>query len=525
MHVEQFEVKGLAHYSYLVGCPRTRRAAVIDPRRDVDVYVEAAAREGWTITHVLETHIHADYASGAVELARRTRAEHAVSAYDAGEQYEAKFPHRDLLDGDAIDLGTVRLRALHTPGHTPEHVSFVAYAAQAGAPPGIVPHPGPLPKGEGGGRGAHSGTLLKGGGSGRGAHSGRLSDGEEVVGPVALFSGDFLFVGSLGRPDLLGEDAKRRLAEQLYDSCRTRLTGLPDELVVYPAHGAGSMCGAGMAAKPSTTLGAERTTNPYLDPTLTKAAFIDSILGSVPPFPPYYRRMKQLNAAGARPLAEVPGVPTAGGLPGGEALLAAQFRERVDAAGHVVIDVRGQHAYGAGHVPGSFGIGLDSGLAVWAAWVVPYETPLLLVTERPEDVEAASRWLVRVGLDDIRGHLAGGFEAWRAAGHPIVATAQVTPAEVHQRMQRGDAINLIDLRTDGEWSAGHAPGARHIMGGFLADRLDELRGREGAIALICGSGYRSTVAAGVCERAGMKDVMNVTGGMQAWRAAGLPVEK
>lgn len=464
MLLQSFEVKGLAHYSYAVGCPRAGRIAIVDPERDPQVYLGFAAARGLAISHVLETHIHADYASGAVELAQRTGAPLCVSAHDRGETYEAAFPHHDLHDGETIELGDVRIRALHTPGHTPEHLSYLAYAGATDA-------------------------------------------------PAALLSGDFLFVGSLGRPDLLGEDAKARLAEQLHDSVRARLAGLPDELAVFPAHGAGSMCGAGMGDRPSSTLRAERIANPYLDPHLTREQFVARILGSVPPFPPYYRRMKQLNARGAPPLPE----PL-----GGAALPAAEFRRGVD-AGLVVIDTRGQGPFGAGHVPRSLGIGLGDLLSTWSAWVVPYETPLLLITARPDEAAAAARCLARVGLDDVRGHLAGGFESWREAGYPVARTPQLTPAEAFEKMRAGRA-RLVDVRGDAEWASGHAPGAVHIMGGWLAERVESLRGFDGQIALTCGGGYRSTVAASVLERAGFENVANVTDGMRAWRAAGLPVE-
>ena len=261
MFFERIEDKGLAQYSYVIACERAGVAAVVDPRRDIDVYVDLAKAKGFRITHVLETHIHADFASGACELAAATGAELAVSAYDRGELYETRFPHRSLHDGDAIVLGRVRLQALHTPGHTPEHLSFLVFD------------------------GARSATQ-----------------------PMILLSGDFLFVGSLGRPDLLGEEAKRQLAAKLFDSVRRVLAPLPDGLEIAPGHGAGSMCGAGMSGRPTSTLGFERIANPYLRADLTEDQFIEMILTRVPPFPDYYRRMKALNARGPRVLNGLPGV-------------------------------------------------------------------------------------------------------------------------------------------------------------------------------------------------------------------------
>ena len=466
MLFERIEDPGLSQFSYVVGCPAAGALAVVDPRRDVDVYLQFAADQGLRITDILETHIHADFASGARELAERAGARLRLSAYDAGETYDVSFPHEELEDGDAIEIGSVRIEALHTPGHTPEHLSFLVFDTHRSA---------------------------------------------EV--PELLLSGDFLFIGSLGRPDLLGEEAKVDLARRLFASVREKLAELPDGLEIHPGHGAGSMCGAGMSARPISTLGFERVANPYLDPALTEAAFVEKILGSSPPFPPYYRRMKALNSAGPRVL---------GGLPGLTAVPAPQFRSQVE-AGHVVIDLRDHLAFGGGHIPDAFGIGVDGSLSTWAAWVVPYETPILLVAENPADVEPAVRALVRVGLDDVRGWLDGGMGAWRQDGLPIETLPQVAIPTLAAALENGREVDVLDVRTDGEWESGHIEGATHLHGGLLAERLDEVPGGERPLAVVCGSGYRSTVAASVLKRAGFEDVRNVPGGMQGWRRAGLPV--
>ena len=279
-----------------------------------------------------------------------------------------------------------------------------------------------------------------------------------------LLSGDFLFVGSLGRPDLIGEDAKRALAGKLYDSVSTKLAPLPDFVEVNPAHGAGSMCGSGMSARPMTTLGFERLANPYLRKGLTRDAFIDEILGHVPPFPPYYKLMKVLNSRGAEPF------DTDREL---EAIRAREFHQLV-ASGHVVIDLRDQLAFGAGHIPGSFGIGSWGSLSTWAAWVVPYETPILLVGARNEPMEEAVRSLARVGLDDVRGYLDGGIEKWIAAGYPVTHVRQLTPAEFVEVRQE-TPMHVVDVRTNDEWKGGHVSGARHIMGGKLSSTSPSCR--------------------------------------------------
>jgi hydroxyacylglutathione hydrolase len=465
MLFERLEDPGLAQYSYAVACEGAGQVAIVDPRRDVDVYLAFAAARDWRITHVLETHIHADFASGARELAERAGAELCLSAYDAGELYDVKFPHRELRDGDEIAVGRTRLRALHTPGHTPEHLAYLVFD------------------------GARSANV-----------------------PMLMLSGDFLFVGSLGRPDLLGDEAKLGLARQLYASVRDKLAGLPDGLEIAPGHGAGSMCGAGMSGRAVSTLGFERIANPYLRPGLSEEAFVGAILGNVPPFPEYYRRMKVLNSEGP---------PRLDGLPGLDALPVDRFRA-LSEQGHVVIDLRDQLSFGAGHIPASFGIGAGTSVSTWASWVVPYDVPLLLVAQGRDEAEAAVRSLVRVGLDAVRGYLAGGFESWIRAGYPLAQTRQMAPAALASALESGERIHVVDVRTAGEWAEGHVAGARHVMGGDLPKRAGELRGLDGTIALVCRGGHRSTVAASVLERAGITNVVNVTGGMRAWTHAGLP---
>lgn len=502
MLFERFTDDDLSHHSYAVGCAAAGELAIVDPRRDVDVYLDFAEEQGLEITRVLETHIHADFASGARELAERAGAELLVSGHDAGEDYEVAFAHSDLRHGDEVSFGSVRLRALHTPGHTPEHLSYLLF-----------------------------------------------DDSRSAAEPMLLLSGDFLFVGSLGRPDLLGEEAKRDLAGKLFDSVRTVLADLPDGVEVHPAHGAGSMCGSGMSGRPQSTLGYERAANPYLDPSLTREEFVAKILGDVPPFPAYYRRMKRLNSDGPPLLGET--VAGDGGqhggddsatatasplaLPGLAPIAAGRFAELAEDGDHVVVDLRHRVAFGGGHVPGSFGLGVDGKLSTWASWVLPYERPILLVAEEPADVEPAVRALVRVGLDRVVGYLDGGIMAWPATGRALAALPQVTPAQVFEGMGEGGAVgegggvgdgawHLLDVRGAAEWADGHAPGAAHILAGELADRLEEVPRDGRPLAVVCGTGYRSTVAASVLLRSGFDNAVNVLGGMTAWQEAGLPVE-
>jgi hydroxyacylglutathione hydrolase len=323
-----------------------------------------------------------------------------------------------------------------------------------------------------------------------------------------MLSGDFLFVNSVGRPDLLGDDESAKLAGQLYESVQG-LHSYHDALAIYPGHGAGSMCGSGMSQTPTTTLGQERHRNPYLDPSLSREAFVRRVLDNAPPFPSYYRRMKRMNAEGP---------PLLDQLPGQRALELDEFHRLVQ-VGHVVIDLRDQTAFGAGHVPGALGIGAGKMLSMWAAWVVPYDTPILFAGD-DFAVEEAGRALIRVGLDDVRGFLRGGMSAWTSAGLPVTHTAQIEPAELHRQLIVRERPQVVDVRTDDEWRDGHLPGALHIMGEYLPERLGEVP-LDRPLVVMCGSGYRSTIGASVLERGGFTQVANLTGGMKTWTDAGL----
>jgi hydroxyacylglutathione hydrolase len=459
MKLQRFEVSGLSHYSYVLACGG--QAVVVDPKRDVDTYLDCASANGLRITHILETHIHADYCSGALELAGRTGAELWLSGHDQGEDFQYAFPHHEFRDGEELKFGNVRMVALHTPGHTPEHISFLVRDAL------------------------------------RGDY------------PMALLSGDFLFVGSLGRPDLLGEAAKQRLAGELYESLHRRIEKLPDGVEVHPAHGAGSMCGSGMSERPQSTLGYERACNLFFHEQ-GKEKFIESILKSVPPFPDYYRRMKKVNSAGPRVLGEIPG---------GEALSVADFRVGIADKDAVVIDLRRPEAFGGAHIPGAFSIGAGRDLSTWASWVVPYDRPIFLIGDDATDYGEARRSLARVGLDEARGYLRGGMRAWSEAGGEQAQVPQISTEELSERVKKGAYV--LDVRGAGEWAAGHIEGATWIMGGDLAKRATEVP-TDRAIHVICGGGYRSSVATSVLRRAGFRDVVNVVGGMTAWNQQKLP---
>lgn len=465
MRVERFEVPGLAQYSYVIS--DSGRAVLIDAMRDVDRYLKYAKDNGITFGYILETHIHADFAAGSTALAKATGAELALSGYDQGERFCYAMPHRRLRDGDLVEAGAIRLEALHTPGHTPEHLSFLLFDTSRSA--------------------------------------------EE---PVALFSGDFLFVGALGRPELLGEEAKIALAHELSRSVRERIAALPDGLEVFPGHGAGSLCGAGMGESPETTLGYERATNPFFR--YAEAEFVEKILASVPPMPAYYPRMKELNAKGA---AILDGVPGAEALPVSR-VCELRLRGLDGGRGVVIVDLRSPEAFGAAHIEGALNIGAGASLSLWAGWLLEPGQEVVLVSDG-EDDEEARRGFIRVGLDRVVGHLAGGMRAWTAAGLPVARTGQKSAAELSRERHRPV---ILDVRSDEEVSHGRIPGSRHIMLGDLPNALASLEKSEGVVT-VCASGYRASIAASLLERAGFEHVSVLQGGVEAWTKEGLPVVK
>jgi hydroxyacylglutathione hydrolase len=447
MKIERFEVAGLAQYSYVIS--DGGEAVVIDPMRDIERYVAYAEREKLLVTAVVETHIHADFAAGSMALVQATGAELALSGYDSMERYVYSMRHRRLRDGDTVKVGSVRLQALFTPGHTPEHLSY----------------------------------LLRG------------SDGELE----AMFSGDFLFAGALGRPDLLGEEAKVELAKELYKSVTKRIAGLPDGLAVYPGHGAGSLCGAGLSDRVETTLGYERETNAYFG--YGEMEFVEKILASVPPMPTYYPRMKALNAKGSPVLLE---------LPGGLALSVAEVEAMQ--ADVTLLDARGVDAFAAGHAKGAISLGLEGNLSMWAGWLLEAEKPIVLLGDGGTE-EAVRLALVRVGLDGIVGRLEGGMRAWRDEGMVMETVRSMTAAEVAE--ESGEVL-VVDVRNDSEMGRGAIAGSQHVALGDLPARLGEIkRGRP--VVTVCESGYRASTAASLLQAAGFEDVRTMQGGMGAWR--------
>jgi hydroxyacylglutathione hydrolase len=452
MHFKQFYVGCLAHASYLIG--DDGEAVVVDPARDVQMYLDEAKAHGLRITWILETHLHADFVSGHRELAARTGATIGI-----GARAEAAYPHRALGQGDEVRVGGVVLRALETPGHTPESLSFLVFE--------------------------HAGDEQ----------------------PWGVLTGDTLFVGDVGRVDILSSRLPvTDLAGMMYDSLHGKLLKLPDETRVYPAHGAGSLCGRNISKDTWSTIGRERTMNAALRP-MSREAFVAEVTRDVPETPIYYLHSRDVNKAGPALDAERPMPPS----------LAPREFAAAATRGAVVVDTRPAAAFGAAHIAGALNVPLDGQYASWVGTLLRPDQPLLLVAE-PERIEEAVMRLARVGYEQVVGVLAGDVERWRAEGLPVGTTAQV-PVESLARGGR----NVLDVRRAGEWESFHLAGATHIPLARLEEQLGELD-RDADWAVVCASGYRSGIAGSVLQRAGFTHITNAVGGMDAYRRAGLPVE-
>jgi hydroxyacylglutathione hydrolase len=457
MRIKQFEVAGLAQYSYVISSQG--QSIVIDPMRDFDRYTDYAKRQGLAITYVTETHIHADFASGAMALAGATGAELVLSAYDE-EPYRYSMAHRPLHEGDVLRIGKLRLLPVHTPGHTPEHLSFVLF-----------------------------------------------DDERTTSEPVAFFSGDFLFVGSLGRPDLLGAHAQSRLAHELYVSLHNRIKSLPDGVQVYPGHGAGSLCGAGMSERGESTLGYERAGQHLF--MLDETKFVQHILHTVPPMPTYYPRMKTLNAEGASSFASVGA---------GRALSPVAVCTLLAESSATILDLRRPEAFGGAHIPRAINIGAGQNLSLWAGWLLSPEERLILVTDTGDD-EEARRSLARVGLDQVVGFLENGMRAWLDAGLTFHRTTQASATETKKLAA---STQILDVRSRNEWVNGHIEGARHIPLGQLRQQIGGIE-KDTDLITVCGSGYRSSIAASILQAEGFTHVSSMNGGMAAWNRQQLPL--
>ncbi len=464
MFTQQFFVEGLGCASYIVGCESKGIAAVIDPDREVQKYLDAAESRGLRITHILETHLHADHVSGNTDLAARTGANIYVH-----ESSGAEFPHRSVKHNDVIELGNIHIRVLHTPGHTPESI-----------------------------------TLL-------------VSDTTRAEEPWLALTGDTLFVGDVGRPDLVGMEAARGLADNMYDTLTQKILPLNDSLMIYPGHGAGSLCGKSIGSMKSTTLGFERKYNPALTPR-ERDEFVEYAISGLPEQPGNHTRIKGMNRKGPKPLgnAEKRPVTIQEAIP--------HFQR-----GTGLLDTRSKDEYVQAHVPGSVHLEADSQLSNRIGFVFPPDVPVILLLSDPSEYEQVVYSLARVGYDNVVGYLSEGLDVWERMGLPIASgdIRDIEPAEFNQLLQacsNGDCPVVVDVREPWEYRQGHVPGARLIPLGQLSSRLGELDA-ERPVAVICASGNRSQSAAALLGQKGFKTVYNIVGGTGAWMYSGLEIER
>jgi hydroxyacylglutathione hydrolase len=457
---ESIQTDGIAQLSYLVGDDAAGVAAVFDPRADVDCYLELARARQVSITHIFETHIHADLVSGARELCERVESAKIFVSHEGGARYD--FDHEPVHDGDTFNFGPALITARHTPGHTPEHLAYL------------------------------------------------LAEKDHPDAPWGVLTGDSLFVSSAGRPDLLGSAQAKKLAKQLHHTLQDFYLKLDDGVIVYPGHGAGSPCGADIGDRLSSTIGYERRFNAFLQFDEVKS-FTEYARSTAPPTPAYYPRMKKVNAKGPDIIGNLPNVR---GLP------PELFKQAIRQKDNVLIDTRMMLAFGGGHIKGALCIGGKPMLSVWTGWLLDPGKPLLLVLESDDQLNEIVRYFVRTGYTRFAGYLVGGMTAWNNAGLPLESVGQMT---VHEIKRAGKRLQLIDVRSTDEWKQGHIPNARHAFLGGLRENLGDLdKGKPTAV--YCDSGYRASIATGILQKAGFGCVCNIPGSWQAWEEAGFPVE-
>jgi glyoxylase-like metal-dependent hydrolase (beta-lactamase superfamily II)/rhodanese-related sulfurtransferase len=456
MYFEQFYLGCLAHASYLLAS--NGEAVVVDPQRDVDLYLKAAEDHGAKIRHIFETHLHADFVSGHQELAARTGARIYI-----GARAGARFPHVDVADGFELRVGKARIAVLETPGHTLESICLV------------------------------------------------VADEENSPEPWAVLTGDTLFIGDVGRPDLSKTHTPAELAGMLYDNLHNKLLKLPDNVLVYPAHGAGSLCGRNMRAERSSTIGTERLTN-YALQIKSREEFVRQLTSNLPTRPEYFLQDAEINRSGASALSDLPDL---------QPLSAAEVMSLMN-EGNVALDVRSGEQFAAGHVPGSINIALSGQFASWAGTLLGLSSRPVLIADSPEQLAEARMRLARVGIEEARGYLQGGVEAWKKAALPLAELPQITVQTLNDRLHARQT-SVLDVRREPEWQAGHIEDATWWPLDHFKVSAPEID-RTAPIAVHCKSGYRSLLACSLLQRAGFRNVTNVIGGFDAWLEAKLPVE-
>ena len=458
MYFKQITVSGLGCNSYVIGCPGARQAVVVDPKRDVQDYMDISRDEGMKITHIIETHVHADHVCGNLELKSRIGADICFSEYAP-----VTFEHKKLKDGDVIEFGMVKLQILYTPGHTPNSISIL------------------------------------------------VTDKARADLPWMILTGDLLFVGSIGRPDLAGAEILEEQIKNLYDSLYSKLGSLPDYLEVFPAHGQGSLCGKGLSAKLSTTLGYERQTQSILKVPGFKE-FHDQIAGVFPMRPKSFTHIIHTNATGAPLLERCPLEQT---------LNPDQF-DQIRQQGATVIDTRDTGAFGGFHIPGAINIGFEKQMANWIGMVVDPLDNILLVVDDRQKYDQMTTELHRIGYDNVFGYLSGGMWAWISHGMPIDSLSPISAQDLKRQLDSGEGGRIVDVRTPEEHAQYHISKDIHVpMSDILAKGLDIPKNEE--VILVCGTGYRSNIVASRLKQDGFSHVHSLAGGLTAWLNAGYGV--
>lgn len=460
MRIEQFYLDGLGHQSYVILDENAAVAAVVDPRRDVEIYLQTADRAGARITHVLETHVHNDYVTGARELAARTGAT-IVNAASAELAYE----HQPVHDGDRVRVGELTFEVIATPGHTPDHVSYAVYEPEHDR-------------------------------------------------PTAVFTGGSMMIGSAGRTDLVSPGMTLTLTRAQYHSLRRLLDTLPEDVRVYPTHGAGSFCGATMGATPErySTIGQERVASPAAH-VHDETDFVRQQLAGYGVYPTYYGYMGEINQRGPLIL---------GGVPESTPLAPALVRSNME-HGLPLIDGRSRRAFASEHVPGSLNIELDALFGIYVGWFLPFNKPLMLLVEDEEGRKEAVAQLIRIGFEQTRGHLDGGVAAWKAAGFPTGSFETIDVDELHRRWEREERLAVLDVRDATEWAAGHIPGSQHIHIGDMMRHLHEIP-QDMPVATVCRSGHRASIAASIVAALGRQTISVGQGGVPDWIEKARPAE-
>ena len=449
--------KSLAQASYFIGCQKAGVAAVIDAKRDVDTYLEIAKQNNLKITHILETHIHADFLAGSRELAALTGAQMYLSE-EGGREWQYEFQHTGLKHGDVINVGNLRLEVLHTPGHTPESISFL------------------------------------------------LTDTPASNEPVMLFTGDFVFVGDIGRPDLLEKAAgikgtMEKGAHQMYESLK-KFEALPDFVQVWPGHGAGSACGKALGTVPSSTVGYEKARNWGFRYKNDEAGFVNYLLTDQPEPPKYFAMMKKLNKVDRPLLTSVPKL---------KKISNDELKEAMG-RGVKLVDTRNKAEFAKGFIPGSINIQANNSFATWAGWFLNYEEPFILLAEESH-LDDLTRKLMRIGLDNIYGYVPSTAE-WKKAGERLEKANVISLAEF-KSLYENNGIQVVDLRGAAEFNSGHIKRAENVFVGTLLTNLDKIR-KDKKVVIHCQGGDRASIAYSLLMQKGYANVVNYSAGMDKW---------